>query len=157
MGKWFAQLYDMFMMPIEKRGFHSIRKELLENATGAVLEIGAGTGLNFPYYQHVDKVVAIEPNQTMRERAQQRLAFSNFPIELLEGDAQQLPYPDNTFDTIVGTLVFCTIPNPDIALREMKRVCKPDGKLLLFEHVRLSHTVFGRIQDYFSECVMDAT
>lgn len=147
MGKWFAKLYDIFMAPLEHHGVKEIRKHLIAKATGAVLEIGSGTGLNFPYYQNANKVDALEPSSNMRNKSYKRAISAKNPITVLEGSAEKLSYPDNTFDTVVGTLVFCTIPNPELALKEIRRVCKPDGHILLFEHVRLHHAVLGRMQD----------
>ncbi|KQL49826.1 methyltransferase type 11 [Brevibacillus choshinensis] len=147
MGKWFATLYDIFMAPFEQIGVEEIRKQLIGKATGSVLEIGTGTGLNFPYYQHAKKVDALEPNPNMRNKSYKRAKSAKYPITVLEGSAEILSFPDNTFDSIVGTLVFCTIPNPELALKEMRRVCKPDGQILLFEHVRSHHAVLGRVQD----------
>ncbi|NTZ19050.1 class I SAM-dependent methyltransferase [Paenibacillus sp. JMULE4] len=72
------------------------------------------------------------------------------PIEVVPGDAQKLPYPTNSFDSIVGTLVLCTIPDPAKALAEIHRVCKPEGTILIFEHVRLNHLVLGKIQDWLT-------
>lgn len=122
----------------------------MEKANGKVLEIGSGTGLNFPYYQHAEKVVAIEPEPLMRNKSFHRAKEAVVPIEVIAADAEKLPFPDNTFDTVIGTLVLCTIPDPKRALEEVQRVCKPDGQILFFEHVRLQHPVWGSIQDWLT-------
>lgn len=150
MDKLFSKYYDRLMQPLETKIFGSIRKQLLYKAKGNVLEIGSGTGINFMYYEHADQVVAIEPDPIMLEQSLMRAREALVPIEVTPGDAQKLPYPTNSFDSIVGTLVFCTIPDPMTALAEIHRVCKPEGTILLFEHVRLNHTVLGKMQDWLT-------
>ncbi len=146
MGKWFPHLYDTVMKPLEKRKFKRIRIKLVEQATGKVMEIGSGTGVNFPYYRNAVSVDAIEPDSVMRERSQNR-AQSPAPIQIWNTDAEQLPFGDDTFDSVVATLVFCTIPNPIKALEEVKRVAKPGAAILLFEHVRVDQPVMEKAQD----------
>lgn len=133
------------MSPLERGKFKSIRKDLIKQATGTVLEIGSGTGINFPYYQNAEKVTAIEPSEHMIERSRRKQ--TQVPIEILKESAERLPFEDNTFDTILVTLALCTIPDPKRAIQEMKRVCKPDGKILLFEHVKLEHPFLGMVQE----------
>ncbi|WP_307409440.1 class I SAM-dependent methyltransferase [Neobacillus ginsengisoli] len=150
MGNTFPKWYDFFMSPLEKGRFKSIRRDLLQRANGTVLEVGSGTGINFPYYQSVKKVTAIEPSQNMIERSNKRTELSIVPIQIIRESAERLPFVDNTFDTVVATLVLCTIPNPEIALQEMKRVCKLDGKILLFEHVRMKNPFLAKLQDWLT-------
>ncbi len=148
MGKWFPKVYDTLMAPLEKRKFRLIRQRLIGKASGKVLEVGSGTGINFPFYNGADKVIATEPDSIMRERSLKRLKDASVPIDVIVGDAQALSYPDNSFDTVVGTLVLCTIPDPEKALNEMRRVCKPDGQILFFEHVLVKQPFFARLQDW---------
>ncbi|MCZ8524003.1 MULTISPECIES: class I SAM-dependent methyltransferase [Paenibacillus] len=150
MSTLFERHYDALMGWLEKRGFARIRAELLEEATGRVLEVGSGTGLNFPLYRNCDRVVALEPSEAMRRASLERARHAAVPIEPVTGDAQKLPFAAGSFDTVVGTLVLCTIGDPAQALAEMRRVCKPGGTLLLFEHVRLDHPVLGRLQDWLT-------
>lgn len=150
MSRFFNTYYDTLMKPLERRAFHAIRKQLLEQARGTVLEIGAGTGINFSYYRHADKVTAVEPEPSMLEQSLIRAQLSDIPIEVIRAGAEKLPFHPNSFDCVVGTLVFCTIPDPHAALAEIRRVCKPDGKILLFEHVRLDHPVWGKLQDWLT-------
>lgn len=147
MGAAFARWYDFFMYPLEKRKFKNIRSELLQKAAGSVLEIGSGTGINFPYYNHAKTVTAIEPSLEMIERSNKRKKISKSPIEVIQGSAEQLPFPDNSFDTVIATLVLCTVPNSPKALQEMKRVCKPDGKILFFEHVKMDNPFLANLQE----------
>src|SRR5919198_2504511 len=137
MGRWFAVLYDMLMAPLERGAFQDIRKQLLRRAHGKVLEIGAGTGVNFPYYTEAEHVIALDPEPSMVERSLPRAKHAAVPIAVIVARAEALPFPDHSFDIMVGTLVFCTIPDPRQALFEIRRICKPDGKALFFEHVRL--------------------
>lgn len=147
LSRLFANSYDFFMKPLENKKFKGIRKELLSKASGKVLEIGTGTGINFPLYETVDKVVAIEPSQHMIERSKFKIGCSNVPIEIVQASAEELPFADNTFDSVVATLVFCTIPNPEKALEEIKRVCKPGGRILLFEHVKMENSMLAWLQN----------
>jgi ubiquinone/menaquinone biosynthesis C-methylase UbiE len=121
MNNTFPKLYDFFMSPLEKGSFKSVRKDLIQRAYGSVLEVGSGTGINFPYYQSVTKVTAIEPNQHMIERSRKRREMSKVPIQIIKESAERLPFVDNTFDTVVTTLALCTIPNAIIALQENEK------------------------------------
>lgn len=147
MGKCFPAVYDSLMAPLENKKFKRIRKALITKAEGQVLEIGFGTGVNFPFYEKASRVTAIEPNPEMIKRSLSKVKRARLPINTHIGKAETLPYSKNTFDTVVGTLVFCTIPNPEQALNEIHRVLKPEGKLLLLEHVRMDHPVLSKIQD----------
>lgn len=146
MSKLTGYIYDIIMGPFERKKLHRIRYNLLSKAAGKVLEIGSGTGVNFPYYKEVT-VTALEPDESMRERSLAKSKQSRASIEVRNGDAQELEFEDNTFDTVVGTLVLCTIPNPRQALKEIRRVCKPNGLILLFEHVRLEKGITAKAQD----------
>jgi ubiquinone/menaquinone biosynthesis C-methylase UbiE len=134
------------MNPLENKRFKDIRSELINSAKGKVLEIGCGTGINFDFYKDVC-VTAIEPNPVLRKTSYERASTAQIPIHVIEGNAEQLPFSDNSFDTVVGTLILCTIPNPTKAIREIIRVCKPSGTILLFEHVRHENKILGALQD----------
>jgi ubiquinone/menaquinone biosynthesis C-methylase UbiE len=150
MGRWFAALYDTVMAPLERGGFQDIRKQLLRQARGKVLEIGAGTGVNFPYYTEAAHVIAVDPDPCMVARSLPRATQAAVPIAVLLARAEALPFPDHTFDTVVGTLVFCTIPDPRQALCELQRISKPAGTALFFEHVRVHRPLAGRLQDWLT-------
>jgi ubiquinone/menaquinone biosynthesis C-methylase UbiE len=143
----FAKWYDFFMSPLEQRKFKRIRSELLKSASGRVLELGSGTGINFPLYHNVDTVIAIEPSQPMIDQSIIKQKAAVVPIEIVHASAENLPFEDHTFDTVVATLVFCTIPNVEKAINELKRVCKPDGKVLLFEHVKMENAALSKMQE----------
>lgn len=143
----FPKWYDFFMKPLEKNRFRRIRQGLIQKAYGNVLEIGSGTGVNFRFYEDVEQVTATEPSKFMIQKSEERIKQSAVPIRLVQASAEDLPFDENTFDTVVATLVFCTIPNVEKAMAEIKRVCKPDGKILLFEHVRMENPFLSALQD----------
>ena len=149
MSWWFPKLYDHLMEPLERSGLRRIRQQLLKEAQGKVLEIGSGTGANFPFYDpvRVQCVIAVEPAEQMRRRSLAKIEQAAVPVDVVAAGAENLPFPDAFFDTVVGTLVFCTIPDPEKALQEVRRVCKPGGKVLIFEHVRLESPFLARLQD----------
>ncbi len=136
--------YDLALAPLEYLRLRALRAKLLAHAWGKTLEVGVGTGLNLPHYSSQALVTGIEPDAGMRARAHRRLA-PNTRIE--EGDAENLAFPDAGFDTVVATLVLCSVPSPETALREIHRVLKPGGRLLLMEHVRPGHAFWGRLFD----------
>lgn len=144
---WFPKLYDKLMGPLERNQFYRIRKQLIDKAAGRVLEIGSGTGINFPFYERQQQVIAVEPEPRMAEQSLARAEKALVPIELIISGAEELPFPDNHFDSVVGTLVLCTIPVPTKALAEIRRVCKPHGTVLFFEHVKLRRPVLGGMQE----------
>lgn len=124
------------------------REELIPQATGVVLEIGVGSGLNFPYYGGaIDKLYALEPNEKLRAKAGPRAARAPFPIEFLGLKGESIPLPDNSVDTIVCTWVLCSIHGVEEALGEMHRVLKPGGRLLFVEHGRAPNAGLAKWQD----------
>lgn len=142
-----AALYDAYMWPQELMGFRRQRERMAGEATGRVLELAAGTGLTFPFYTHADEVVAIDPDPSMLKRARRRAANAPCPVRLLQADAESLPFDDGEFDTVVLAFGLCTIPHPEIAVREAHRVLRPDGRLLFLEHVRSHGRRHARLQD----------
>lgn len=112
------------------------RMRLLTGARGVVLEIGGGTGANLPHYRDVERVIVSEPDPFMRRRLNPKLETALVPVEVSEAGAEALAFPDGSFDTVVSTLVLCTVPNQGSALAEIRRVLRPGGRLLFIEHVR---------------------
>lgn len=129
-------LYDPFLLMGELRGLRRLRAEVVSEAHGRVLELGAGTGLNVRYYSGVERLVLSEPEPGMAKRLEHRLKRSAVTGEVVSAPAEQLPYDDGSFDTVVATMVFCTVSDPHAALRETRRVLARDGRLLFIEHVR---------------------
>jgi SAM-dependent methyltransferase len=128
-------------------GFGERRDRLLANAEGRVVEIGAGNGLNFSHYPDGVEVVATEPDPHMLKRAQKAARRATVKISLQRAPADALPMPDASVDTVVSTLVLCTVPDQAAALAEAKRVLRPGGKLLFLEHVRSDDPKIAEIQD----------
>jgi ubiquinone/menaquinone biosynthesis C-methylase UbiE len=124
--------YDFIMRPIEKRALHDLRKEFVSKAMGKVLEIGAGTGVNLNYYQNVDLILT---DFKMSPLLEDKVKRSPIACQLLESDVMDLPFQSNTFDTLVSTLVFCSVEDARKGLLELKRVLKDDGRLIFIEHV----------------------
>ena len=139
-ARTFAAIYDPFLWFGERAGVSTLRKELLAEARGHTVDIGSGTGLNLPHYpDDLDELVLAEPDPAMRTRLEKRLRRSGRDARLIDAPAERLPFPDGSIDTVVSTLVLCTVDSPDLALQEIARVLRPDGQLLFLEHVR-SHS-----------------
>ncbi|AEH24555.1 ubiquinone/menaquinone biosynthesis methyltransferase; (ubiE) [Pyrococcus yayanosii CH1] len=133
----FSKIYDIFEIPMETWAFSKYRQKALSLVKGKVLEIGVGTGKNLPYYPAGVEVIGIDISKGMLERAERRrrkLGLDN--VKLLLMDVQNLEFEDNTFDTILSTFVFCTVPDPLKGLREAYRVLKPGGKAIFLEHMK---------------------
>lgn len=143
----FARVYDLYMLPQEFWGIRERRRRTVGNAVGTVLELGVGTGLNFPLYRKARCVVGIEPDPHMLRRSRARAGRARIPIRLIRGMGEALPFRDGAFDAAISTLVFATIPDPAAAARELRRVLKPDGRLHFFEHFRSRHPLLARLQD----------
>ena len=147
-GRLFAAAYDRFLSASEEAGLADRRRELLAEATGQTLELGAGTGLNLEYYPAaVGELVLTEPSEHMAKRLSRRGANSDRAVEIVQAPAERLPFADASFDTVVLTLVLCTVPDPQAALAEASRVLKPGGRLLFMEHVRSEDPRIARWQD----------
>lgn len=126
-------------------GFSGWRWDLLAGVGGRTLEIGCGWGHNFRHYPAPAAVTAFDLEAGRLAAARRQAA-----IPLARADAERLAWADETFDAVVGTLVFCSIPRPEAALREVRRVLKPGGRLFLVEHVRSHHAGLGRLQDWLA-------
>jgi SAM-dependent methyltransferase len=132
-----AALYNPFLWAGEKMGMARRRRELLADAEGAVLEIGAGTGLNLPHYPAgVEELVLTEPGARIGGHIDLDRAPAGVPVRLVQAPAEYLPFDDGSFDTVVSTLVLCTVVDPQRAVAEAARVLRPGGRLLFLEHVR---------------------
>ena len=131
-----AALYDVLVVPQDWLGLRKQRARVAREARGDVLEIGVGTGLNLPHYADAARVVAVDPDRYMLRRARRRARKARVPVELVRASAEDLPFADDSFDTVVVTLALCTIGDPTAAVRELHRVIKPDGRFVFLEHGR---------------------
>jgi ubiquinone/menaquinone biosynthesis C-methylase UbiE len=147
----FAALYDLMMRGTERAGLRDMRSELIAQARGRTLELGAGTGLNLSHYTDaVTELVVTEPDPYMARRLRQRIADERTgvaSVEVVETPAERLPFEGGSFDSVVSTLVLCSVRDPGAAAAEIARVLKPDGRFLCLEHVRSSHDGLARWQD----------
>lgn len=152
----FSRIYDLFEGPMERGAFSKYRKKALSLAKGKVLEIGVGTGKNLPHYPKDVEVIGIDFSKGMLEKAEKKrkeLGLEN--VKLLLMDAQNMEFEDNTFDTVVSTFVFCTVPDPTKGLKEAYRVLKPGGKAIFLEHMK-SESKLLNIPLYIMDPVMRA-
>ena len=148
MGRVFALMYDRLGAVSEEAGMREERRRLLQRASGEVLEIGAGTGLNLALYPPtVTRVVAVEPDPHMTRRLRRKAHEVRVPVELMSAPAEAVPLADGSFDTVVGTLVLCTVDEPAVVLAEIARLLRPEGRYLFLEHVRAHEASLARWQD----------
>jgi ubiquinone/menaquinone biosynthesis C-methylase UbiE len=144
----YAAMYDPLNGPAERAGVREQRHDLLAHATGATIEIGAGTGLNLPHYPPaITRLVLIEPDPHMRRRLARSAARLGRDAEIFGATADQLPFPDASFDTAVVAFTLCSVPDEQAALNEITRVLAPGGRLLFFEHVRSADPRIAAKQD----------
>jgi ubiquinone/menaquinone biosynthesis C-methylase UbiE len=147
-ARFFAASYDHMCKGPEQAGLGAHRETLLAHAYGRVLEVGAGTGANLAYYgDGVEELVLAEPSEPMARRLGQKLAAGSRRAEVVPARAEKLPFPDASFDTVVATLVLCSVEDQPRALGEIRRVLRPGGKLLFIEHVRADEPKLARWQD----------
>lgn len=148
---FFSRIYPRINAFSEKHGGREHRQEMLADAVGTVLEVGAGNGGNFAYYpQAVDEVLALEPEPRLRRLAEQAAARSSVPVKVRAGLAEDLPPADGSVDTVVTSLVLCTVPDVPRALGEVARVLRPGGRLHFYEHVLAADARLARLQRIFN-------
>jgi len=128
------------------------RRRVLASARGEVLEIGFGTGLNLPHYPAtgVTSLTIVDPAEHLPARVEARIAQARFPVKRAHLDAERLPFPDRSFDTVVSTWTLCSIPDAVAALREIRRVLRPDGVFLFLEHGRSERPLVARLQNVWN-------
>jgi ubiquinone/menaquinone biosynthesis C-methylase UbiE len=152
-----SPFYDL-MEILPERSYISWREELWSLVKGPeILEVGIGTGKNIALYPEGVRVTGIDLTPGMLARARNRAAILNRDINLLLGDSQSLEFPDASFDTVVATFVFCSVADPVQGLREVSRVVKPGGQVLLLEHVRSTKPVLGEIMDILNPVLVRVT
>jgi SAM-dependent methyltransferase len=149
-GRAFSAAYDRGFKGAEDAGLREMRRELLAQARGRVLELGAGTGLNLEHYpQGIESLTLVEPDPHMTRQLREKLAQAgrSAEVSVVEAAGEALPFPDNSFDSAVVTLVLCTVPDPETTLAEIKRVLAAEGQLLFLEHVRAHDDRLAKWQD----------
>ena len=143
----FAALADPLSARWEKKYGAELRRRLLAEARGRVLEIGVGTGQSFRHYPTVDELVGVEPSEPMLRRARDRAADDGRDVTLVEAPAERLPFEDDSFDSVVTMAVLCTVDDPNRSLNEIRRVLRPGGRFRFSEHVRSPDPKLARWQD----------
>jgi ubiquinone/menaquinone biosynthesis C-methylase UbiE len=143
----FARMYRRIAADAEAKGASEHRDELLAGLSGRVIEVGAGTGLNFDHYPGaVTEVVAVEPEPYLRAAADEEAASATVPVTIVDGTADELPAEAGVFDAGVVSLVLCSVPSQARALGELHRVIRSGGELRFYEHVRSPQPGFARMQ-----------
>lgn len=143
-----AKFYDIIDKPME-RSASKWRKKLVSGVKGKVLEVGIGTGKNIPYYPDNVELTGIDFSHKMVEITRRKYG-NRENVKILEMDAENMEFKDNTFDTVITSCVFCSVPDPVEGLKEIKRVCKNGGKIVMLEHVRSHKKVVGPLMDAFN-------
>jgi ubiquinone/menaquinone biosynthesis C-methylase UbiE len=147
-SKFFAATYDRQMKRVENAGLTDLRNGLLAQAAGQVLEIGGGTGANLAHYgPAVESLTITEPELPMLKRLERRVEAEGSGAMVLRAPAEDLPFEDDSFDVAVSTLVLCGVDDQPRALRELRRVLRPEGRLLFLEHVRSTDSKMAKKQD----------
>lgn len=150
-----ASSYDFMEWFAERWRFGKWRQMLWSKVEGRnILEVGVGTGKNFPYYPAIADITAIDFSEKMLARARHKAQKQGVKVRLLRMDAQQLEFADNTFDTVLATFVFCSVPDPVLGLKEVERVVKPGGKVLLLEHVLSANRLLAWLMNLVSPIVV---
>ena len=150
LGPLTARLYDLGMRLVDRVGIRQARVRVASGATGDVLEIGIGTGLNLGAYPLDTRLHAVDPSPSALAVAEERARRLGCAVALWLGDAAALPYPDDSFDVVVGTFVLCSVDDIERTLRECRRVLRPGGSLRVLEHARSHRPVVARSQTWLT-------
>ncbi len=143
--RFLALILDWLMRPFQK-----YRAGVVSRATGRVLEVGVGTGLNLPLYKSIEHLWAVEPDPHMLLRAEKKASCCGFPVSFRQAGAEELPFDDDYFDTVVITWVLCSVHDPRKALMEVRRVLKKGGKAIFAEHVKNERKWAGWLQRWIT-------
>ncbi|TYP57649.1 class I SAM-dependent methyltransferase [Thermosediminibacter litoriperuensis] len=145
-----APFYDLVAEGLFGNTLRKWRKKLWGRTSGKILEVGVGTGNNMEFYPPGADITAIDFSTVMLKRAKKRAEKLGIAVKIMEMDVQKLQFEDDTFDTVVSTFVFCTVPEPIQGLKELRRVTKPDGTILFLEHVRSERPLAGLLMDFLN-------
>jgi ubiquinone/menaquinone biosynthesis C-methylase UbiE len=150
-----APVYNLMEFSAELAGFEKWRRLLWSKVEGnKILEVGVGTGKNFPHYPRGAEITAIDFSQKMLERASAKAIRLGTHVNLLQKDVQSLVFEDNTFDTVLDSFVFCSVPDPILGLREVSRVCKPGGKVIMLEHILSANRIIAQLMNLANPIVV---
>lgn len=149
-----AKFYDLMGSLMDKGNMEKWRQAIWREAKGKVLEVGVGTGKNIEYYSDNIEVTAIDFSENMLGRAKVLAKKLGKEVDLRLMDAQSMEFEDETFDTVITTCVFCSVPDPIKGLQEVKRVCKKDGQIIMLEHVRSKNPLIGAFMDLLNPIVV---
>lgn len=142
-----SKIYDLMEKPMDSMSSDKWTEKLVQSIEGEkVLEVGVGTGKNLKFYPENLDITAIDFSVNMLEKAKEKIKGKE-NIKLIEMDAEAMEFEDNTFDTVVTSCVFCSVPDPVQGLKEIRRVCKEDGKIIMLEHMRSRNPVVGKLMD----------
>src|SRR5260370_24691845 len=150
-------IYNRFILPqvievaMRQRNFAPFRERVVGAARGRVLEIGIGSGLNLSSYRPcAEEVYGVDPSTELLAKARNRVNTARIPVKLVEGSGEKLPFDDRSFDTVVMTFTLCSIADAALAVREMRRVLRPEGELRFVEHGQASDPSIARWQDWLT-------
>jgi len=150
-----APLYDLMESLVERSRYGRWRELLWSKVEGThILEVGVGTGKNFSYYLPDGEITAIDFSEKMLKRARGKASKRKVKAHLKQMDVQNLEFEDSTFDTVVASFVFCSVPDPIRGLMEVERVCKPGGKVALLEHVLSAKHILGWLMNLSNPLVV---
>ncbi|WHH60154.1 methyltransferase domain-containing protein [Petroclostridium sp. X23] len=147
-------IYDFMEKLMDSGKMKQWREEIIQELSGKILEVGVGTGKNIEYYPHDSNITAIDFSSKMLDKAREKAGKLSKKVELIQMDAQNMDFEDNTFDAVFTSCVFCSVPDPVRGLREIRRVCKNNGKIVMLEHVRSDKEILGLLMDIFNPLVV---
>lgn len=150
-----SSFYDLFEYPMEMMTLKKWRTEVMNELYGDVLEVGVGTGKNIEYYPDNINATAIDFSRKMLSKATEKAEKLNKKVNLIYMDAQNMQFPDNNFDCVFTTCVFCSVPDPVKGLKEIKRVCKDGGKIVMIEHEKSENKAIGLLMDIFNPITLN--
>ncbi len=150
-----SRIYDIMEKPMEAMSLKEWRIQLMKELEGNVLEVGVGTGKNIEFYPENLSITAIDFSPKMLQKAKIKKEIFHKQVELKLMDVENMEFKDDSFDTVFTTCVFCSVPDPVKGLKEIGRVCKKNGKIVLIEHVRSEQKVLGTLMDLFNPVVVN--